>query len=174
MFDNPTVSAIATWLQEAPRIAGSALIPRAPRDAALPLSFAQQRMWFLTQFEEQSAAYTVPSAVRIQGPLRIDALAESIRRVAERHEILRTVYPDTDGGPVQAAIPAPEVPLPVIDLEPLGESEKEARVHELAREEAGRPFDLARDIPLRVALLRLAPEEHVLIATIHHIASDGW
>ena len=170
LFDSPTVAALAACVEAAPKLSAAAAAPiaRVPRDAAMPLSFAQQRMWFLTQFEEECAAYTVPAAVRIRGPLRVDALGDSIRRIADRHEILRTTFADSDDGPVQISMPARDVPLPVI------ESGREARIHELARGETHRFFDLARDVPLRAALVRLAPEDHVLIVTIHHIASDGW
>jgi amino acid adenylation domain-containing protein/FkbM family methyltransferase len=146
----------------------------------IPLSFAQERLWFLDRLEPGSAAYNVPTAVRLTGRLDAAALAASLAAIARRHAALRTTFKRVDGAPVQVIAPAAALPFPRVDLAslptgpagPAGVREAEAR--RLAAEEAMRPFDLARGPLVRAALLRLAAEEHVALFTLHHIVSDGW
>ncbi|MEU3571816.1 amino acid adenylation domain-containing protein, partial [Kitasatospora sp. NPDC036755] len=146
------------------------LPPVVPADRALPLplSFAQQRMWLFDRFAPGNPAYHVPTAVRIGGGLDEQALAEALRGLTARHEVLRTVLPEVDGVPVQRVLPVGEVPLTVRDLA-AGEPAR-AVIDEFV----ARPFDLAAEVPIRVLLLRVAPDEHVLVLVIHHIALDGW
>jgi amino acid adenylation domain-containing protein len=149
-------------------------IPRVPRDRELPLSFAQQRLWFLDRLEGPTAAYTVPLALRLRGTLDLPVLAASLARVVERHEALRTVFREVDGRPVQVVLaPAPPA-LPLVDLTALPADLRQRELETAAREEAAHVFDLAAGPLLRLHLLRSAPDEHVLFATLHHIVTDAW
>jgi amino acid adenylation domain-containing protein len=151
-----------------------------PRDGrGFPLSYAQQRLWFLDQLEPGSAAYNMPAAVRLSGRLDEAALARAVAEVARRHEALRTTFASQDGRPVQRIAPPPALPLPVVDLSALGgarapEAAREAAARALAGAEIRRPFDLAAGPPMRALLLRLSPVERVLVLTVHHIVCDAW
>src|SRR4029450_1255245 len=167
---------ILTYLRNA---ASSARFRNSPlqhvsRDGNLPLSFAQQRLWFLDQLEPNSSVYNVPSAIRFKGPLNITALERSFNEIIRRHEVVRTTFSTVEGQPVQNISPSLNLLLTIVDLGHLSESEREAAARRLATEEARRPFDLARGPLLRVTLLRLDDEDHVLLLTMHHIVSDGW
>jgi Condensation domain len=141
------------------------------REAPLPLSYAQERLWFLDQLEPESPAYNISAAVRLTGRLDVDGLRHSLSEVVRRHEALRTTFVVTGGEPAQVVGPASEVPVEVVALRsPAVGREVEA----LAREEARRPFDLARGPLLRARLLQVGPEEHVLLLTLHHIVCDAW
>ena len=141
---------------------------------AFPLSFAQQRLWFFDQLEPNSAVYIIPRAVRLHGRLHVEALQQTLDAIVARHEVLRTSFISIDGSPMQIIAQRRVVALPVIDLSVYPEPERETQTQRLVAEEAQRPFDLARDVLLRATLLRLGPEDHVLLLTMHHIASDGW
>ena len=158
LFEVPTVAGLAASI-EAARRAGQSLqappILPVPRDGDLPLSFAQQRLWFIDQLEPGNSAYNFPAAVRLKGPLNLVALEQSVNEIIKRHEALRTTFATVDGRPVQVVAPALTVGLPVVNLQDLSESEREAEVERLAIEEAQRPFNLARGPLLRVTLLRL-------------------
>jgi len=145
-----------------------------PRDQTLPLSFAQQRLWFIDQWEPGNPYYNIPTAVRLTGPLDVAALEQSLNEVVRRHEALRTTFETVEGRPVQIIAPVLTVPLPVVDLGGLAETEREAEARRLAVEEAGWSFDLARGPLARAAALRLGKEEYVLLLNMHHIVSDGW
>ncbi|HEX2569781.1 MAG TPA: non-ribosomal peptide synthase/polyketide synthase [Polyangia bacterium] len=180
LFEAPTVAALAQRIDEA-RAARREVVALAapplrpvPRTEPLPLSFAQQRLWFLDQLEPGSPFYNIPVAVRLTGALDGDALERSFAALVRRHEALRTHFELRDGQPVQAVAPELELGLTRIDLQALPAEEREARARSLAREEALRPFDLGRGPLLRVQLLRLGPEDHLLLVTLHHIISDGW
>ncbi|GAB4192319.1 MAG: hypothetical protein OHK0022_06410 [Roseiflexaceae bacterium] len=140
----------------------------------VPLSFAQQRLWFLQQLEPDSPQYNLPSAVRLRGRLDIGALWRSLNTLVERHEILRTTFPVVNGEPVQLIAPALELDLPLVDLRGQPEADHQQMIRRYANEEASRPFDLARGPLLRVTLLWLAEGEYVLLLTKHHIITDGW
>ncbi|GIV97579.1 MAG: hypothetical protein KatS3mg057_2236 [Herpetosiphonaceae bacterium] len=144
------------------------------RPAAIPLSFAQQRLWFLDQLIPGSPAYNIPLAMRFKGPLDCRALEQGLNAVVERHEILRTTFGSLNGEPFQIIHPHRDTPLPVIDLQHLPPEEREAAARRLLEEEASRPFDLAAGPLLRAQILRLGPDEHIFQATMHHIISDGW
>ena len=155
--------------------AGSMTIPRRVKKDSAPLSFAQQRLWFLNQLEPESCAYNERSALRLDGTLNIDALRGALNAVIERHEVLRTTYGMTDGGePVQRIGAARDIDLPVIDISKVAESQRDDEVQRIAAELRERPFDLSQDMPLRLALIGLGPCSHVLVEVKHHIASDGW
>ncbi|HSU82680.1 MAG TPA: amino acid adenylation domain-containing protein, partial [Thermoanaerobaculia bacterium] len=177
LFEDPTVAGLASRVSAA--LAGGERAPappieRVPRDRPLPLSFAQQRLWFLDQLAPGSAVYNMPVALRLSGRLEIAALRASLSEVVRRHESLRTVFPAVEGQPVQRIQAPSEVPLPVVDLGGLGEGLAESELARLASEHARRPFDLAAGPLLRCALVRLGEAEHAALLTQHHIISDGW
>ncbi|MFD1547406.1 non-ribosomal peptide synthetase [Nonomuraea guangzhouensis] len=149
-------------------------IPRRQGGSPLPVSFAQERLWFLDQLEPGSVAYVMPVAVRLRGRLDVDVLARCFTEIVRRHETLRTTFPIVDGKPYQRVDEPALVRLPVTDLRELPAADREATVEARYRSEVGRPFDLTAEHGLRLALLRLADEEHVLLLTMHHIVSDGW
>jgi amino acid adenylation domain-containing protein len=177
VFEHPTVASLAEWIANA---GGTATVPIAPvaRGAESPLSYAQQRLWFLDRFESGGTSlYNVPVAFHLAGPgLRVPALAGALAEIVRRHEVLRTVFRESAGGePVQVVQPFVEGvagTLPVIDLSALPDARTAAEP--LERELADQPFDLARGPLLRCWLLRLGAEEHRLVVSTHHIASDGW
>ncbi|HYG63510.1 MAG TPA: amino acid adenylation domain-containing protein, partial [Thermoanaerobaculia bacterium] len=177
LFEAPTLAGLAGRVELAlgaePGVAAPPLVP-VPRGGALPLSFAQQRLWFLDQLEPGSAAYNLPSAVRLTGELSPALLARVFTEIVRRHESLRTTFTARQDGPVQEIAPPGPVELPVIDLSGLAGAAREAEARRQAGEEARRPFDLQRGPLLRLRLLRLAPDEHALLMTMHHIVSDGW
>jgi amino acid adenylation domain-containing protein len=145
----------------------------------LPLSFAQQRVWFFDQLEPGSSAYNMPMAVRLEGRLDITALERALTEIVARHEVLRTTFTagdgDGDGLPVQLVHPAPSSwPLPITDLSHLPLSERESETKRLIAQDAAQPFDLENGPLLRTSLLRLGETEHVLLLSMHHIVSDGW
>jgi amino acid adenylation domain-containing protein len=154
-------------------ISQSPILPAA-RDRNLPLSFAQQRLWFLDQLEPGSPLYIISTALRLRGRLKVEALQQSLETIVARHEVLRTNFITIAGNPSQVIGSHPSVPLPVVDLSLLLERDCEAEAQRLATEEAQRPFDLAADLMLRAKLLRLREAEHILLLTVHHIAADGW
>ncbi|MFI0480794.1 amino acid adenylation domain-containing protein [Actinomadura sp. 9N215] len=141
-----------------------------------PASSAQERVWFLDQLDPGSVAYLMPGSVRLRGRLDVDALTRGLTEIVRRHEMLRTTFTAVDGRPRQVvAAPAPApVPLPVTDLRGLPAADREAAVRTRQREEAGTPFDIGAEPGLRARLLVTGDEEHVLLVTMHHIASDGW
>ena len=154
--------------------AHDSVIQWALRQGPLPLSFAQQRLWFLDQLEPDSPAYNIPAAYRVAGRLDASALERAINEVVRRHEVLRTTFAVVDGEPVQIVAPFLLVPLPVVDLRSLPADERESEALRLAVADAHRPFDLRRGPLLRARLLRLGEEGHVLFLNMHHIVSDGW
>jgi NRPS condensation-like uncharacterized protein len=149
-------------------------IVRVSRDGKLPLSFAQQRLWFLDQLEPGSTFYNIPSAIKLTGVLNIDAMERALTEIVRRHEVLRTTFSQVDGEPQQIISPAELFRLPVIDLSHLPDDERQAEMQRLISEEAVRPFDLMRGPLLRVTLLCTGAEEHTALLTQHHIVSDGW
>ncbi|QSQ18814.1 non-ribosomal peptide synthase/polyketide synthase [Pyxidicoccus parkwayensis] len=178
VFEAPTVAALAqriASLQQGstPRHEAPPLRP-APRTQALPLSFAQQRLWFIDQLEPGSSAYNVPTAVRLSGTLDVPALERALNALIERHESLRTTFGVQGGEAVQHIHPASATKLHVEDLSALSAESREATARRLAASEVGAPFDLVRGPLFRVSLVRLTAEEHVLLTTMHHIVSDGW
>ncbi|MCA1613890.1 MAG: condensation domain-containing protein, partial [Acidobacteria bacterium] len=141
----------------------------------LPLSFAQQRLWFLDQLESHSAAYNIPLSVRLEGRLDVSALEKTFNEIVCRHEVLRTVFAQGgDGQPRQVVQEHAALSLEVRDLSLLPEGEREAEARALIEVEAQRPFDLSRGPVFRSSLLRLGEEEHILLLTMHHIVSDAW
>ncbi|HEX2187720.1 MAG TPA: amino acid adenylation domain-containing protein, partial [Longimicrobiaceae bacterium] len=176
LFEAPSVAALAGRVEELRRAELPALPPVVPtgRGGALPLSFAQERLWFLHRLDPESVFYNVPAALRLRGALDAPALERALGEIVRRHEALRTVFPERDGAPVQVIAPFGGFALPVEDLSSRGEAEREAEVRLRAREDAARPFDLSAGPLFRLRLLRLGEEEHVLLACMHHVVSDEW
>ncbi|MGW0330970.1 amino acid adenylation domain-containing protein [Streptomyces sp. NPDC003011] len=167
VFEAPTPALLAGRVA-AGGTARPALAPR-PRPKEIPLSFAQRRLWFLGRLEGRTGSYNIPIGIRLTGPLDVAALRAAVADVVARHESLRTVFPDTGGRPRQSVLDADgaTVPLEIVTLAP------EALATAL-RDTAARGFDLAAEPPLRATLFALSGTEHVLLLTLHHIASDGW
>src|SRR5215216_339771 len=140
----------------------------------LPLSFAQQRLWFLNQWQPNTAVYNIPIFVRLHGRLDITALEQTLNEIIRRHESLRTTFVLNEGRPFQIVAPSLHLTLQVTDLSHLTEAEREAEARRLALEESQRPFNLEQGPLLRAGLLRLDEEDHVALLTMHHIISDAW
>jgi len=149
-------------------------ISRRNTDGPVPLSFAQQRLWFLDQLVPGNPFYNVAAAVRLDAPVDVGVLGRALNEIVGRHEALRTTFQAVEGRPVQVVAPELELPLPVVDLAGLPRVERDREALRLATEEAQRAFDLARGPLIRTTLLRLGPGEHVFLLTLHHIVSDGW
>ncbi|HYS58859.1 MAG TPA: condensation domain-containing protein, partial [Burkholderiales bacterium] len=177
MFEAPTVEKLAEKIEVTRRSEeGLQAPPITPvsRDGDLPLSFAQQRLWFLDQLQPDNPVYNIPRALRIRGRLSVQALEQSLNEIVRRHESQRTVFKSVRGQPVQVVLPAFPIPLPVVDLGSVPDSERASEAKRLAVAEAQRPFDLAKGPLLRTTLLRLSDEDHVLLLNTHHIVSDAW
>lgn len=144
------------------------------REGNLPLSFAQQRLWFLDQMEPGNPLYNIPGAVRLKGSLNVAALEQSFNEIARRHEVLRTNFKTVDGQPVQVIASTLTLTLPMLDWQHLSNNEREAEVLRLADQEAQQPFDLASSPLLRITLVRLDEAEYVALLTMHHIVFDAW
>ncbi|WLQ53076.1 amino acid adenylation domain-containing protein [Streptomyces poriferorum] len=168
VFEHPTPAALAAALNGAEQ-ARTRLERARRRPDPLPLSYAQQRLWFLNRFEGPSATYNVPMVLRLNGPLDEDALQSALVDVVERHESLRTVFPETDGVARQLVLDAGGADL---DLTP--RDTDPGRLDEVLADEVAHTFDVSADLPVRARLLRLAAESHVLVLLVHHIAGDGW
>ncbi|MCR3750885.1 non-ribosomal peptide synthase/polyketide synthase [Lentzea californiensis] len=168
LFSSPTVARLVQAIGAGTGAADD-VIPRVPRDGGLPLSFAQQRLWFLDQFEPESTDYLSPSLLRLRGHLDVDALNAALTALVERHESLRTTFDSVDGHGVQVVHPPHRVEVPVLDVRG-----GEDGLHEALARESTRPFDLARGPLLRPVLLRVAGDDHVLLLLAHHIVTDGW
>ncbi|CAJ7013044.1 syringomycin synthetase [Burkholderia pseudomallei] len=178
VFDAPVLSALAERL-EAENTAVLPPIPLAPRDGRIALSLAQQRLWFLTQLEGVSEAYHMSGAVRLDGPLNREVLQRALNRIVMRHEALRTCFAREEGEPIQVIQPHADLTVSYHDLREAKSIRHEAenreqRAKDLSQAHASAPFDLSRDLPVRVLLLQLADEAHVVQVVMHHIASDGW
>jgi amino acid adenylation domain-containing protein len=175
-FTTPTIAALAEQLtsqQPGPEAALPALVPVA-RTADLPLSFAQQRLWFLHQLEPDSTAYVMPIAVRLRGTLAATMLERSLNAVVARHEALRTTFGMVDGRPSQIIAPHLQVPLPLLDLSAMPDEERATAAQHHTRAAACKPFDLHAGPLLRAQLIRFQADDHLLIMTLHHIIIDGW
>ncbi|GAA0960523.1 amino acid adenylation domain-containing protein [Actinocorallia libanotica] len=167
LFEDPTVAGLATHLAGAAP-ARPALVP-AERPAQIPLSYAQQRLWFLNRFEGPSATYNMPLALRLTGPLDRAALQDALADVVARHESLRTIFPDSGGTPRQQIL-APAAACPRVEATDVTEAGLPAALARIA----GYPFDIAVEPPLRAHLLRLADDLHIAVLLMHHVATDGW
>jgi amino acid adenylation domain-containing protein len=179
LISAPTIAQLARAVTRAQTVVGASRPAPAvpgPRTSGqpLPLSFGQERLWFLEQMEGPLTAYNLPYAWRLCGPLDTEALRRALEALVRRHEQLRTTFALVEGEPVQVPGAPGRLELPLEDLRGLAAEQRDAEVDQRCEAEAERPFDLARDRMLRASLLRLADDEHVLLVTLHHIACDGW
>ncbi|MFI9100861.1 non-ribosomal peptide synthase/polyketide synthase [Streptomyces fildesensis] len=167
VFDAPTVAELGARLDDAR--AGRSALRAMDRPELIPLSHAQRRLWFINRFDGQSATYNMPISIRLTGPLDREALSAALGDLSERHETLRTVYPEADGVPYQRILPADRARpgLTVVDAR---DGDLDAMLEEVVR--AG--IDLTTELPLRVALFQVAEQDHILLFVLHHIAGDGW
>ncbi|WP_318199945.1 non-ribosomal peptide synthase/polyketide synthase [Streptomyces sp. SCL15-4] len=173
VFTHSTPAALARLLGTRSGTGRPALVPVA-RDAVAPMSLAQQRLWFLQEFEPGGAEYTTALALRLRGTLDTAALRAALAAVVARHESLRTTFDSVDGHGVQIVHPAQDVPLPVRDLSQTAAQSRESELRKLLAEDRSRPFDLREGPLLRAGLVRLAEQDHVLSLALHHIVTDGW
>ncbi|MGH9822355.1 MAG: amino acid adenylation domain-containing protein, partial [Blastocatellia bacterium] len=177
LFESPTLGELAGVI-EVLRLAGgrSEVPPIVPanRERSLPLSFGQERLWFIHQLEPEGTAYNIPVALRLMGVLKFDALVQALREIVGRHEVLRTRYADLEGFPVQVIGPVATLTTPLVDVTTTPLELQKLVVSRQILNEALRPFDLAAGPPFRVSILRLADGDYVLLATMHHIVSDAW
>ncbi|MFJ2116794.1 condensation domain-containing protein, partial [Streptomyces sp. NPDC087850] len=167
LFETPSVAGLVEQLDG--RTVRTPLTPMV-RPEAIPLSFAQQRMWFLNKLEGPSATYNIPLALRLTGELDRAALEAALGDVVARHESLRTVFPDIDGTPYQHVLPVDgttRIDLPLTEV-------AVADVEDALADAARHPFDMSVELPIRAKLLRTGPEEFVLMLVVHHVAGDGW
>ena len=181
LFERPTISQLAQFVEQAFKVGKAMQAPplvRVSREGReglrLPLSFAQQRLWFIDQLEPGKATYNIPGAVLVEGALKIETLERVINEIVRRHEILRTRFEAENGVPAQVIEEWEPRRLEVEDLTSASPEEREEEVRRMAREEGARGFDLRNGSLLRVKVLKLEQERHVLLYTMHHIVSDGW
>ena len=188
LFRKPTVAGLAkelaTLLETANNQKDRGLMPEAsnsparresaPEGGVFPLSFSQQRLWFLDQFEPESAAYHMTQAVRLRGGLKRDALERALNAMVARHESLRTRFTVVDGRPVQVVAPALTIALPVVDASALENTAREAAIAAALHRASNEPFRLSQGPLLRMTLVKLGEREHLLVMTFHHIVFDGW
>ncbi len=177
LFEQPTVAELATCITataEEGKNIQSLPIVSVPREGESPLSFSQERMWFLYQLESGGPAYSIPFAVHLSGLLNIRVLEQCINDILKRHEVLRTAFKTVEGQPVQVIHPALHLPLQAIDFQALPQEKRNEECRRLARAEAQIPFDLGSAPLLRATVYRLASTDHVLFLNMHHIVSDAW
>ncbi|MEP6802068.1 MAG: amino acid adenylation domain-containing protein [Acidobacteriota bacterium] len=177
LFESPTVAGLAELIVVAQGEGSGAASPplvSCERSEKLPLSFAQQRLWFLDQFEAGNAFYNAPLLLRLAGELHVDALEGAFHRVIARQDSLRTRFDSMDGNPVQTIEVSVEFRVARVDLTGLAEPQREAAAAARIAEDAAFPFNLEKAPLLRATLYRLDPREHLLLVTTHHIVSDGW
>ena len=177
LFEAPKVAELAKRV-EAEMMRGQELsltpIVPVPRGGQLPVSLAQHRLWFLHQLDIDSSAYNVSAGVRIEGPLNVAILGQSLDEIIRRHESLRTRFESVDGNPVQVIVASHSITMRVIDLRDVPDGERDDYARRLANREARHPFRLSESPPLRLMLIRVGDQDYVMLFTMHHIISDGW
>ncbi|NME81103.1 non-ribosomal peptide synthase/polyketide synthase [Rhodococcus sp. 105337] len=174
LFDHPTVADLAAHLSAPDRAAATRPAPVAgPRPDPIPLSPAQQRIWFINQFDTSSPAYNIAVALRLSGDLDLTALRHAVSDVVARHESLRTRYPFTDAGPVQVVVPAAAAP-PEFAVVPLDGTPDAADPDAQIARIVGAGFDVATEIPTRIRVLAVSGTEHILVLVVHHVTADGF
>jgi amino acid adenylation domain-containing protein len=177
LFEEPTVAGLAKRVERIQREqAGIVEAPlvRVSRDGSVPLSFAQQRLWFLDQLEPNNPFYNVPQITRVRGKLNVEFLERSLNEIVRRHEALRTIFQMEGQEPVQVIAQPQRIVFEIRDFTSLSEDEREANALQAAGEEVRRPFDLQVGPLFRAGLLKLAEQDHILILNTHHSVSDGW
>jgi amino acid adenylation domain-containing protein len=176
-FEGPTIARISATisdLQGSPKSGDFSSIKPLTEQTAPPLSFAQQRLWFLDQLAPGDPSYNVPREIRISGPLDVSALKRSFNLVVARHASLRTTFPLVGSTPCQSIATLAKISMPMVSLVDLSRAESESQIEKLVVAEAKQSFDLSRDLPLRTTLLKVDEQEHVLLLSLHHIVSDDW
>jgi amino acid adenylation domain-containing protein len=173
LFASPSIAELAKEIQQAKQQTIAKITP-VNRDVNLPLSFAQTRLWLLEQLNPDSDIYNMPAAIQLVGALNFQALEQSINEIIRRHEVLRTSFVLVDGQPVQLIMNDVQLKIPVINLQELTKTAREAEIEHYSTEEFQLPFNLQKAPLLRCKLLQLEPQEHILLFTIHHIVFDGW
>lgn len=177
IFESPAMVTLGRKIDDYRLIEkGIPVLPMTPvsREDDLPLSFAQQRLWFLDQLEPNSAFYNIPTALRLAGSLNLEALEQSVQEIIRRHESLRTIFQEQDGTPHQVISGKLELAIEQIGLDSLPEQERETAILKLAQEEAQKPFNLSQGPLLRFTLINVGEQDHVILFTMHHIISDAW
>uniref|UniRef100_UPI00359348D0 condensation domain-containing protein n=1 Tax=Chamaesiphon sp. TaxID=2814140 RepID=UPI00359348D0 len=164
---------ILAFLQDTASSARIQIQP-APRDREMPLSFAQQRLWFIDQLEPNSSTYNMPGAIRLKGQLDIASLERTLQEIIRRHEALRTNFISHNGQPIQVIQQNSSWQMTSLDLQDLPTSKREAKIQQLATVEAEKPFALNTDSLIRATLIIASATEHILLLTVHHIVFDGW
>ena len=172
LFEAPRVGALGVRLREAET--GRPPLGRQERPVPVPVSYAQQRLWFIDRLEGRSPEYNMRGALRLRGMLDRPALERALNAIVARHESLRTHFTEVDGVPHQVIGPVMSIRIPVEDIQGWDAAAQEVRVRAALRREIEEPFDLAKGPLVRLRLLQLGAEEHVLVRTVHHIVSDGW
>ncbi|KJH70638.1 non-ribosomal peptide synthetase [Aliterella atlantica] len=176
LFAAPTIAELASVIQTMVMQGQWQNYPIIPcsRQVEIPLSFAQNRLWFIDQLQPGNSAYNIFNAVRLKGSLNITVLEQSINEIIRRHESLRTQFVAVDGQPVQVIIPNLQLTLPLIDLQNLPATAQETEVQQLITQAAGQPFDLTQAPLVRISLVKLNTTEHIVLFAMHHIISDAW
>ncbi|MGI8502515.1 MAG: amino acid adenylation domain-containing protein [Hassallia sp.] len=178
LFETPTIASLAQAIAQSQNqgtdTSKHQAIAKRTNKESTPLSFAQQRLWFLDQLEPDSAAYHIIKGVQLQGDLNVAVLQQTLDAIVAHHEALRTNFVTHDGNPVQVISEPRSVELVMIDLKDCPETERTTQVEQLLQQQAQRPFNLTKDLMLRACLVQLSPQEHILLLVMHHIASDGW
>jgi amino acid adenylation domain-containing protein len=172
LFERPTIAELARLQQENPGGDAADAHAQGVRSSEPPLSFAQERLWFLAEYEPESTAYHLPLAWRLKGDARADLLEKALEKLIQRHEVLRTTFQMRGGRGVQVIAPPGQFQLPVVDL--AGKPEVESQARRLMAEKLQARFDLTAEPPIWASLFRLGPLEHLLLVNMHHIVSDGW
>ncbi|MBW4500879.1 MAG: SDR family NAD(P)-dependent oxidoreductase [Scytonema hyalinum WJT4-NPBG1] len=176
LFESPTIAKLAETIEKTMKAGQGLMAPPiapVPREKNLPLSFAQQRLWFLNQLAPHDTSYNISTTVRLIGSLNVPALEQSLNEIVRRHEVLRTTFTTVNGQPVQVIAPTLTLAVPVVDFSEILDN-KQQNIHTIAKEEAEKPFALDKSPLLRVTLLRLGEADNVVLFTMHHIISDGW
>ena len=177
LFENPTVSGLALKIEIYRKSDSDLKLPPlepVTRDQELPLSFAQQRLWFLDQLEPGSISYNIPSALKIHGRLNVEILENCIQILTKRHESLRTTFPNERGKPIQKISPDSDFYLEILDISKIAENEREVESTKLVQKEFQTSFDLINGPLFRVNLIKLSDEDFIFLINMHHIISDGW
>ena len=175
LFEFPTLAKLAKSIEgEKVSAKPDRPIQRVSRNIELPLSFGQQRLWFLNQLNPNSFAYNGTSALLMQGTLKVKVLEDSVNEIVRRHEVLRTYFAAIKGQAIQKIIPVLKISLPIVDLQNLPEIERQAQVQRLTTADAQQPFNFTEAPLFRLTLLRLETTEHILLITMHHIIFDAW
>src|SRR5215216_131933 len=176
-FETPTVAGLSAQIEKSRRAGRQVdypLIERVSRNQLLPLSFSQERLWFLSQLDPDNISYHVPRAIRVTGALDVELVRATFTELMRRHEILRTSFPTVEGRPVQEIHPPHPVELPLIDLRSLPADVRELEVQRFIIKEGQQTFDFTQEPLMRLTLLRTGDEEHVLVLAEHHLIHDGW